>query len=302
MRIQLITRDNGLGLSHDMQVLRSALIGVSGHNINVEFRDWQAKPAPRHAFDVNIFLELLNPAHYRSAKRNILTPNPEWFVREWRPHLHGLTQVWAKTRDCERIFQGLHRDVVYTGWTSMDVLDASVPRKKALLHVAGGSSAKGTAAVLEAMRMLPDHHLTLVSSRPYASVPDNVTVLGRQDAPTLRRIMNEHLVHLCPSSYEGFGHYINEARSVGAVIISTAAAPMNELVGGEYGLLAAVASIGWQNLARHHHVDPDALAGCIRSAMACPEALLAELGQHAREQYLADGAVFEANIIRALTA
>jgi glycosyltransferase involved in cell wall biosynthesis len=300
MRVQLISRDNGLGLSHDMQVLRSALVGISGEAMQVSSVDWQAKPSATGSFDVNIFIELLNPNHYQSAKRNILVPNPEWFVREWRPHLHALTQVWAKTRDCERIFQGLHRDVQYTGWSSFDMHDPTVKRKKALLHVAGGSSAKGTAAVIEAMRMLPQHHLTLVTRHPIASPPDNVTVLGRQDAAELKRLMNEHAVHVCPSSYEGFGHYINEARSVGSVIVSTAAAPMDELVGGEFGLLAGVASRGWQNLATHQHVDPEALAHCIRSAMACPLPLLVELGRHAREQYLKDGAAFEKNLIRLL--
>ena len=297
MRIQLISRENGLGLSHDMQVLRSALVGISGEAMQVSSVEWQAKPSPPGSFDVNIFLELLNPAHYRSAKRNILVPNPEWFVREWRPHLNGLSQVWAKTRDCERIFQGLHRDVKYTGWSSFDMHDPAVERKKALLHVAGGSSAKGTAAVLEAMRMLPGLSLTMISSKPITSPPDNVTVLGRQDTVELKRLMNEHAVHVCPSSYEGFGHYINEARSVGAVIVSTAAAPMDELVGGEYGMLAGVASRGWQNLATHQHVDPEALAKCIRSAMACPLPLLRELGGHAREQYLWDCAAFELKLI-----
>jgi len=300
MRIQLISRDNGLGLSHDMQVLRSALVGISGDTMQVSFTDWQAKPAPKGSFDINIFLELLNPAHYRSAKRNILVPNPEWFVREWRPHLHGLTQVWAKTRDCERIFQGLHRDVRYTGWTSFDRNGPTVERKKALLHVAGGSSAKGTGAVMEAMRMLPHHNLTMVTSKPVTSPPPNVTVLGRQDAADLVRIMNEHAVHLCPSSYEGFGHYINEARSVGAVIISTAAAPMDELVGGEFGLLAGVTSRGWQNLATHQHVDTEALSRCIASAMASPLRLLQELGTHAREQYLKEREDFERTIIELL--
>lgn len=297
MRVQLISRDNGLGLSHDMHILRSALVGISGEAMQVSSVDWQAKPAAAGSFDVNIFLELLNPAHYRAAKRNILVPNPEWFVQQWRPHLHALSQVWAKTRDCERIFKGLHRDVQYTGWSSFDMHDPAVERKKALLHVAGGSSAKGTAAVLEAMRMLPQHRLTLVSSKPIASPPENVTVLGRQDAAELKRLMNQHAVHVCPSSYEGFGHYINEARSVGAVIISTAAAPMDELVGGEYGLLAGVAHRGWQNLATHSHVDPEALAKCIDAAMSCPLALLVELGSHAREQYLKDGEAFELKLI-----
>jgi hypothetical protein len=68
MRIQLISKENGLGLSHDMQVLRSALVGISGASMQVTSTDWQAKPSAPGTFDVNIFLELLNPAHYRSGK------------------------------------------------------------------------------------------------------------------------------------------------------------------------------------------------------------------------------------------
>ncbi|GMF50113.1 unnamed protein product [Phytophthora fragariaefolia] len=44
------------------------------------------------------------------------------------------------------------------------------------------------------------------------------------------RIMAESSFFLCPSSMEGYGHYINQARSSGGVIITTDAHPMNELI------------------------------------------------------------------------
>jgi hypothetical protein len=44
-------------------------------------------------------------------------------------------------------------------------------------------------------------------------------------------------VHLCPSREEGFGHYINEARALGALVMTTNWAPMNELVQDHFGVL-----------------------------------------------------------------
>jgi len=299
MRVRLISKDNGLGLSRDMAILRRALIAISGEKIRVECVDWQSKPSAERA-DLNIFLELVNPAHFKAAKWNVFVPNPEWFMREWRPHLQGFDQVWAKTRDCEAIFKGLHRSVVFTGWTSPDLFDGTVDRKKRLLHVAGGSSAKGTEQVLQAMAMLGDgFHLTLVS-RKHWNAPANVTKTGPLSDADLRRVMNEHAIHLCPSSYEGFGHYINEARSVGAVIITTNAAPMNELVRPTFGLGASVASVSTQNLAQHKHADVASLAQCIDMAMTTPEEVLVRLGHGARQAYLEEAQAFEETLITLL--
>jgi hypothetical protein len=267
--------------------------------MRVECVDWQSAPLPERA-DLNIFLELVNPAHFRSAHRNIFVPNPEWFMREWRTHLQGFDQIWAKTQDCAHIFKSMHRSVAFTGWTSPDLYDETVERKKRLLHVAGGSSAKGTEQVLQAMAMLGDGFgLTLVSRKDW-NAPSNVIQTGPLSEPELRRLMNEHAIHLCPSSYEGFGHYINEARSVGAVIITTNAAPMNELVRPEFGLGAAVASVSAQNLAQHKHADVASLAQCIAMAMTAPDEVLVRLGHAAREAYLAESAAFDQNLIALL--
>ena len=112
--------------------------------------------------------------------------------------------------------------------------------------------------------------------------------------------MNRCAVHLCPSSYEGFGHYINEARSVGAFIVTTNAQPMNELVTPDFGIGAGVGRVSYQNMAVHRHVDPASLARCIGLAMDCTLEVLTGLGSKAREAYETDGAAFEQRILNLL--
>jgi glycosyltransferase involved in cell wall biosynthesis len=57
------------------------------------------------------------------------------------------------------------------------------------------------------------------------------------DAPRLRDMQGSAFMHVCPSVREGFGHYINEGRAVGALVVTTDHPPMNELVQPQTGLL-----------------------------------------------------------------
>lgn len=302
MRVQIISRDNGLGLSNDVQILRAALVGISAERMEVDFTDWQTprKVAARH-YDVNIFLELINPVFFSQATRNILVPNPEWFMPSWKMHLRSFDQVWAKTKDAVRIFKPMNSRTVYMGWTSIDRFMPDVPKRMDMIHVAGGSSAKGTREVLQAMAGLPHLSLTMITSRAWDPIPDNVTVLPRQDAGSLAVLMNEHRIHLCPSSYEGFGHYLNEARSCEALVITTNAAPMNELVSVQYGLGAAVASTSNQHYAQHKHVSVASLMDCIEAAANTPEELAGIFGTRARKAYLEGGLAFDEALIHHLS-
>jgi hypothetical protein len=53
----------------------------------------------------------------------------------------------------------------------------------------------------------------------------------------LLRLQRSSGVHLCPSREEGFGHYINEARAMGALVMTTNWAPMNDMVQEHFGVL-----------------------------------------------------------------
>src|SRR6202035_3464945 len=84
----------------------------------------------------------------------------------------------------------------------------------------------------------------------------------------LRALQNAHRFHLCLSEAEGWGHYIAEAMSVAAVTFTCDAAPMNELIGAERGVLVG-ARLGEQhNLARIARFDEAALEAAIERSLA----------------------------------
>lgn len=299
MRIQIITKDNGLGLSHDFRVLKEA-IAKARPDADVALVDWQSHSMGKRS-DVNIFLELLSAEFIRMASRNIFVPNPEWYFSDrWSGLLARMDEVWAKTDDCCAIFQRLHRNVVKSGWTSDNRMRITVPVKKAMLHVAGGSSAKGTDQVIEAMAGLPNHHLTLVTRIQRGRVPSNVEVITNPSDDRLAELQSSHLVHLCPSSYEGFGHYLNEARSCAAFVITTDAAPMNEFVDRQTGAGVAPYAYERQNMATHAKIKAGDLADVIRAVMSADEAVLRKIGERSRERYLRERALFHGFIRQAL--
>lgn len=290
MRVQIITRDNGFGLSRDIQVLREAL---PDHEIDFTPIDHPRKGGHWHW---NIHLELVNPAHFRSGSINVFVPNPEWTQMAWMPYLSGFDAIWAKTLDCERIFVALHPNVVYTGWTSPDIPIRVDRDRMAMIHCAGDSLAKGTRMVMAAAALVPDAHVGIISNRPLGGMPDNVTVHRGYIEQARYDDLRKAPIHLCPSSYEGFGHYINEARAMGATIITTDAPPMNEIVDTSYGILAPVCATRRQHLAEECDVCVDALAESMRFALANDKAHGGGWGTKARRAYDADRIAFHERI------
>jgi len=65
----------------------------------------------------------------------------------------------------------------------------------------------------------------------------NINMIDRQPYEKLVQMKNEYGYHLCPSMIEGWGHYLNEARIVSAVVLTIDAPPMNELINQSCGIL-----------------------------------------------------------------
>lgn len=265
MKINLISRDNGAGLSTDMDLLEG-IFTEAGHK--VEKIDW-ASHKMDHC-DVGIFLELLNPKLLRYMDNAIGVFNMEWFMSQWARFMNNMTQLWAKSDEAYDIFirSGFRKTSYKTGFVSRDMYIPGVEKQERCLHLKGHSDLKNTQAVLEAWRRHPSlPPLTIISNNPIDRIPNGVTVLSHVPTDELARLMNESYIHLCPSRTEGWGHYITEGLSTGAMVVATNASPMNEHVSSKWGMLVEPRGKIPRGLVHEWDVHPDAIAEAIFAAM-----------------------------------
>lgn len=311
--VRLITRDNGVGLRRDLQIVSRALQVAQVRSQALTFGGTrlinallQARARMKSAtgkVPTQIFLERIYRGMLPAAHRNVLIPNPEWMLDKWLPLLPQFERVLCKTRHAERVFSALGCNTRYIGFTSEDRFDADVPRERAFLHVAGRSTAKGTDAVIQAWLRNPQWPiLTVVQSRdvPRVEAPNIDHRLAYLDDTQLRRLQNAHAFHLCPSEAEGFGHYLVEALSTSAVVITTDGEPMNELVTPERGILLPPADAQPMALGTRYRVEVVAIEAAVERALAMTPDTCAAMGAAARRFFLDNDAAFPPRLAAAL--
>jgi hypothetical protein len=304
-RINLIGWDNGVGLSTDLRLLgdrlkqdrhRVSLSTIRRGKLRKIFRPIAVRAriaaqrvmgAQVRQFDVNIFLEHVRPEYLPLARSNMLIPNPEWFDKGDENLMAAVQGVLAKTRHAEAIFRARSTSTQFIGFTSRDRRDGAVTPRRTFFHLAGRSENKNTEPLLALWRRHPEWPtLTVVQNprtakpaAPVANIDHRVDYLDDAD---LRRLQNEHAFHICPSQTEGFGHYLMEALGIGAVTITLDAAPMNELVWPDHGLLVAAKPVGTQNLSTIYTFDDADMQRVIGECIAMPDARVDELSRAAR--------------------
>ena len=310
-RINLIAWDNGVGLSTDLRLLgerlrqhrhrvslstirRGKLRKIFGPIfLRARIAAQRVMGAQVRQFDVNIFLEHLRPEYLPLAKSNVLIPNPEWFDKHDEALIAEAQGVLAKTRHAENLFRERQIATQFIGFTSRDRRDTEIPRRRAFFHLAGRSENKNTEPLLALWRRHPEWPMLTVVQNPRTATPAAPVAnidhrIDYLDDADLRRLQNEHLFHLCPSQTEGFGHYLMEALGIGAVTITLDAAPMNELVAADHGLLVTAKPIGTQNLSTIYTFEDADMERIVAECIAMPDARVAELSRAAR-------AFFESN-------
>lgn len=320
--LNVIAWSNGVGLTRDIELLADAL-RRGGDSVTIsaigrgKLRKWSRpvvmrtrallhRLAGRRKFDANLMLEHVRPEDFGVAQRQLFVPNPEWCLPSDAALLPRVDGILAKTRHAVAIFTAQGCKVAYCGFTSDDRLDASVPRERTFFHLAGRSSSKGTQRLIALWQRHPDWPVLTVLQSPRTAKPieppaaNIVHRIDYIDDAELRRMQNAHRFHLCPSETEGFGHYIVEAMSVGAIVVTTDGEPMNELVTPERGVLVASGRTGTQHLATTHDFDNAAMAAAIERLIAMPDAELDRLGGNARSWYLDNDAGFSARLQSAL--
>lgn len=325
------------GLATDASVLAAAIKASKPLARFVAFtlpgrftRDYTTPVEIREEFRARLpfdFVFLLEHAHANPpfldpgfARRIFYVPNVEWITPsdEQVVASSSIDTVLLKTRYSGVVFSGLtcakrvKNGQLFTGWTSADVgVPAATERSgERFLHVCGKSPQKNADAVVTAWMQNPDFPpMTVVASAragldlsmPLRASANLTLLLQQQSEPKLRALQRQIGIHVCPSFAEGFGHSLNEARSAAAVLITTAAPPMDEMVeDGRSGILVPVRP---ENRAPYHLVTASRVTSAdlgesIRRAMAMSGEQRTLMGGRARELFEQGRADFHASIRR----
>ena len=328
----LIVHHATAGNAHDAEVLVAALRGASPgchaavltlpEHFSQDYRSdigGLCPRPPRGMWDSVFLIEcarynppLLNPGF---AKRYVYVPHVEWVrpVDEASLELGAIDTVIHKNETSHRLLAGLacmtrvsHQPV--TGWTSRDPGLPADPwaesRFSRFLHARGVSHLKQTDIVVETWLRHPDWPRLTVTAYvrdelsfpvPLTLAPNISVVLRRQSDAEIGAQIERHGVHVMPSLAEGFGHALNEARAAGALLVTTDAPPMSDLV--DRGRSGALVETRPENAVPHHRsfgypVEVEALERAIEQVLAMPLAARADMGRAGRAAYERDREAF----------
>jgi hypothetical protein len=289
---------NGVGLQKDTEVLK-ALLESYGHTVYTEM--WNATSPTFRRVNVLIFLEVIDHRWFPYADTAWLVPNSEWWYPEaWNRHLPRFSKVLCKTKHCHELWKPMVGGrAIYTGFEAVDFLRPDIERNRTFLHLAGKSATKNTEAVLAAWRefKIPYLLLAVIANRDLAThgqgIP-GVTVVER--LPDVTQAMNANLFHIMPSQQEGYGHALHESLGCGAVVITTAAPPMNEFSGIPRELTIPVHRTMPKCIAQLQLVQPSDVAAAVNRAWSLSEQDVSRIREEARAGFLADRSHFRSQM------
>ena len=144
--INIQARQNQAGLQRSAgllaDVLRSAgwvvTINMAHRSRLARIRHKAAKLTRSHAYDLNIFLEQVEPFCLPLAEAHIMVPNQEWLRDNSTPYLTEMDAVLCKTRHAEEIFREKGFPTTFISFTSADRYDARLPAKLRRVLSPGG--------------------------------------------------------------------------------------------------------------------------------------------------------------------
>jgi glycosyltransferase involved in cell wall biosynthesis len=320
MKIAIIFSDSP-GCKHDAEVLRRALgpLLKVGHDLIIP------KPVPWEAINWNLedterriqidfqpdcvfFIEaIIEHSTLMKAKHRVLIPNPEYMEDVILHRIRICNYIWHKSRlSLARLFPiFLVPKHQFVGFSSLD------PGKRAtkfssFLHAKGAPAThRNTDTVLRSWSARPDwpslcvmsHHGDEHGNFYHSPSEGNIRVLrGWLDREIYIRHVSDNGIHLCTSEVEGFGHYLNESRAMGALIVTTDAPPMNELVDAESGILVKPSSTEVMNLGMRFLIDAKSLTMAVDRILGSDLPSRQRLGAAARYRFEMEKGLFHKRV------
>jgi len=243
MRVNIIGGAPNTGIAHDMRILHGLIVHALGNDVSVQHVP-HFHPSCGEA-ELNFFIEVINPALFPYAAKNIWIPNPEWTYKTWEPYLYMVDEVWVKTLDAVKIFGDLGIAARYVGWTSADkVFPETKDYTKAIVPIGKNMWRNPKPLIqaymkIKALKELPGFyeklpHVTMVYQIKLPDVPESVKdkftcITERLSDKDYDALLHESGLAICLSVAEGFGHAVNEAMSAGCNLLLSPIEPFREL-------------------------------------------------------------------------
>lgn len=245
MRVNIIgSLNKGTGVSQDIQIIHGLIAHVFGQE--TEIRHVPHYFPQCNEADINIFVELVNPALFFYAGRNIWIPNPEWTYQTWEPYGHMIDEIWVKTHEAEKLFESWNSKVRYIGWTSVDKVMPERKNYHKAIVPCGRNIWRNPTPIIQAylniqkrdpslFRGLPELHVMYNPNViPLAELPESLSEKIKMHPEFLKEKEYDELLQECglcilTSAAEGFGHAVNEAMSAGCVLMLNPIEPFREL-------------------------------------------------------------------------
>ena len=243
MRVNIIGGAPNTGIAHDMRILHGMIVHALGNDVSVQHVP-HFHPSCGEA-ELNFFIEVINPALFPYAAKNIWIPNPEWTYKTWEPYLYMVDEVWVKTLDAVKIFGDIGIAARYVGWTSADkVFPDTKDYTKAIVPIGKNIWRNPKPLIqaymrIKALKELPGFyeklpHVTMVYQIKLPEVPEVVKdkftcITERMTDNDYDALLHESGLAICLSAAEGFGHAVNEAMSAGCNLLLSPIEPFREL-------------------------------------------------------------------------
>ena len=271
----------------------------------IEYNNYNVSLAP--LANTAIFIErIFEHNSLLFYKNRILIPNLEWLDPKSFKLANGLiTEFWHKTNHGFIVGKKLFPNTihVYTGFTSLAKNYGDIVNYDKFCHFSGKSGTRHTQDLINIWLSKPSFPEFAIQSYGVGlSIPiwmkaGNIKAMfGYMSESDYISEITNYGVHICTSQMEGFGHYINEARSIGALILTLDAPPMNELIDSSCGVLVQHSKSEPFNKGTRFFADPDLIEQAIIKVIDMPLAVRKSLGENAKIRYIKERAEFLMNI------
>lgn len=294
------------GLHNDHVILKD-LFKDNYKVYSTEYSEYeiQTKKTSNIKYDYQIFLEHIAPNLLKNSDKNYFIPNVEMINSTDLNCLlkHKITDIIAKTQYTYELLNKYSelKDIKIHkwNWNSFDRKVENVEKDyNQYLHLKGQSRFKQSQMLIDIWLKHPEWpmlhivHNGIPNVNGYLEIKkpivfDNITLYQyKLEEKELNNLMNMCGVHICTSSIEGYGHYINEARSTGSVIISSDAKPMNELVINNYnGLLVEVEKYEKCGFGLKNILNEECLKKILIKCFSLDTCTKMQMGNKSRELY-----------------